>query len=280
MQENKMRWPNGAKVGVCFTFDVDGPTVFWTKAQQNPQWGNSVNVSMGEFGPNVGVGRILRLLKKYDIKGAFFPPGEIIEKYPDIIQQCSDEGHEMSFHSMNHLSPRKQTYDEQKADFEKGLELFEKRFKKRPYGYRCPAGEYDDKTWEFLDMFDFEYESTMMGTDYPYIKKLKKNDIIIMPFHWSTDDWPHVGWNMYPKFDYQGNLQSQEVVYDIWKGEFDGMYALDEGCLYDLTMHPQLTGRPRMIMILERLIRYIKSFPDVWIATPIELARAARKVLS
>ena len=119
----------------------------------------------------------------------------------------------------------------------------------------------------------------MMGTDFPYLKKLKKNNII-MPFHWTLDDWPHVGWNVYPKFDYQGNLRSQETIFEIWKGEFDAEYALDEDCLFDLTMHPQLTGRARMIMMFDRLNQYIKGFPDAWIATPIELARAAQKALS
>jgi hypothetical protein len=88
------------------------------------------------------------------------------------------------------------------------------------------------------------------------------------------DDWVHFGWNMYSRFDYQANLESQEKVLEIWKGEFDGMYALDEGCLYNMINHARLIGRPSRILLLERIIRYIRQFPDVRIATPIELARA------
>ena len=274
-----MKWPNDIKVGVCFTFDVDGPTVFRSKAKVDPRWANPAAVSLGEFGPNVGVGRILRLLRKYEIKGAFFPPGAIINEYPDVMKQIADDGHELGFHSLNHMSPTLLTYEEQKEDFDKGLEIFEKLFKKRPYGYRCPAGEYDAKTWELLDSYDFVYESTMMGTDYPYIQKMKKNSIVVLPVHWMLDDWVYFGWNMYPKFDYQANLQSQDTVYEIWKGEFDGMYALDEGCLYNMINHPQLIGRASRILLLERLIRYIRQFPNVWIATPIELAGATLKAL-
>ena len=274
-----MRWPKGIKVAVCITFDVDGPTVFRAKAKGNPKWGNPVAVSLGEFGPNVGVPRILKLLKKYDIKGAFFPPGAIIEEYPDIIRRVADEGHELGFHSINHVSPTLLTYEEQKEDFDKGLEIFEKMFRKRPLGYRCPAGEYDDKTWELLDDYGFLYDSTMMGADYPYLKKIRKNSIVILPIHWMFSDWVHFGWNMYPKFDYQANLQSQEAVYEIWKGEFDGMYALDEGCVYILVCHPQLIGRASRILMLERLIQYIRQFPDVWIAPPVEVARVVQKVL-
>jgi len=274
-----MKWPNGIKCGVCFTFDVDGPLVWRSKVKVNPKFGNPVCISLGEFGPKVGVPRILKLLKKYDIKACFFIPGDTIERYPDMVKQVCDEGHEIGFHSYIHVNPADLTYEQQKEDFEKGLELFHKVFKTQPYGYRSPAADMDDKTWEFLDKFDFVYDSSMMGADFPYLKKMKKNKIVVLPMHWMLDDWVHFGWNMYPSFPYQGNLQSQETVYEIWKAEFDGMYDLDEGCVYILCMHPQLIGRASRIKMLECLIQHIKQFSSVWIAKPIELAREVQKVL-
>ena len=274
-----MKWPNDIKVGVSFTFDVDGPLIWRSKVRINPKFGNPVCVSLGEFGPVVGVPRILKLLKKYDIKACFFIPGGTIEEYPDTTRQVFDEGHEIGFHSYNHVNPADLTYEQQKEDFEKGFELFQKVFKTRPYGYRSPAADMSDSTWDLLDEFGFVYDSTMMGTDYPYIKKMKKNNIVVLPMHWMLDDWPHFGWNMYPSFPYQANIHSQEAVYEIWEGEFDGMYDLDEGCVYMLCMHPQLIGRGSRIKMLERLIQHIRQFSGVWIAKPIELAREAQKVL-
>jgi hypothetical protein len=137
-----------------------------------------------------------------------------------------------------------------------------------------------DKTWQLLDEFDFIYDSTMMGTDYPYIKKMKRNNIVVLPMYWILDDWPHFGWNMYPNFPYQANIHSQEAVYEMWKGEFDGMYAVDEGCVYTLCMHPQLIGRASRILMLEKLIQHMKQFPGVWISKPLDLAKEAQKVLS
>jgi peptidoglycan/xylan/chitin deacetylase (PgdA/CDA1 family) len=276
----EMRWPDGIKVGVCFTFDVDGPLLWRSKVRVNPKFGNPVCLSLGEFGPVVGVPRILKLLKKYDLKACFFLPGGTIEEYPDMVRHVFDEGHEIGFHSYAHVNPADLTYEQEKEDFEKGLDLFQKVFKMRPYGYRSPAADMGDKTWQLLDEFDFVYDSTMMGTDYPYIRKMKKNNIVVLPMHWMLDDWVHFGWNMYPSFPYQANLQSQEAVYEIWKGEFDGMYDLDEGCVYTLCMHPQLIGRTSRIKLLERLIQYMRQFPWVWIAKPIDLARAAQKVLA
>jgi len=274
-----MRWPDGIKVGVCFTFDVDGPLIWRSKIRVNPKFGNPVCVSIGEFGPVVGVPRILKLLKKYDLKACFFIPGGTIEEYPEMCRQVVEEGHEIGFHSYGHVNPSELSYEQEREDFEKGLELFQKVFKVRPYGYRCPAADMGDKTWQLLDEFDFVYDSTMMGTDYPYIKKMKKNNIIVLPMYWTLDDWAHFGWNMYPNFPYQGNIHSQEAVYEIWRGEFDGMYAMDEGCVYTLCMHPQLIGRASRVLMLEKLIQHMKQFPGVWITKPIDLARAAQKAL-
>jgi peptidoglycan/xylan/chitin deacetylase (PgdA/CDA1 family) len=52
---------------------------------------------MGEFGPVVGVPRILNLLRKYDIKGCFFIPGETMVEFPDVAPRIFDEGHEIGF---------------------------------------------------------------------------------------------------------------------------------------------------------------------------------------
>lgn len=274
-----MKWPNNNRLGVSLTFDVDGPLLFRSKIKINPKFGNPVCLSLGEFGPAVGVPRILKLLSRYELKACFFIPGGIIEEYPDMAKEIFDQGHEIGFHSMKHINPADLTYVQEKEDFEKGLELFEKTFKTRPYGYRSPAAEMSDKTWQLLDEFDFLYDSTMMGTDYPYLKKMKKNNIVVLPMHWMLDDWVHFGWNMYPSFPYQANLQSQETVYEIWKGEFDGMYDLDEGCVYTLCMHPQLIGRASRIAMLERLIRHMKQFPGVWMTNAYELAIQAKKIL-
>jgi len=274
-----MRWPDRIKLGVCFTFDVDGPLVWRSKIRVDPKFGNPVCLSLGEFGPNVGVPRILRLLNRYNIKATFFIPGGTMEDYPDMVKKVFDEGHEIAFHSYSHINPVDLTYEELKEDFDKGLELYHKFFKTRPYGYRSPAAAMDDKTWGLLDEYDFLYDSTMMGADFPYIREMKKNKIIVLPMHWMLDDWPHFGWNMYPSFPYQANLQSQETVYQIWKGEFEGMYDLDEGCVYSLCTHPQLIGRASRINMLERLIRHIREFPGAWITTSIELAREAKKAL-
>jgi hypothetical protein len=67
-------------------------------------------------------------------------------------------------------------------------------------------------------------------------------------------------------------------VYEIYKTEFDKAY--DEGTMFLLTMHPQITGHRSHITILERLIAYMKTKPGVWFATHEQIARASAAQLT
>src|SRR5258707_844357 len=62
-------WPKGAKVAVALSFDMDAETGFLRSAQLSPQ-----PLSRGEYGPRVGVPRILALLEKNNIPVTFFVP--------------------------------------------------------------------------------------------------------------------------------------------------------------------------------------------------------------
>ena len=70
---------------------------------------------------------------------------------------------------------------------------------------------------------------------------------------------------------------SPNSVLEIFKSEFDG--AFKEGGLFLLTLHPHISGHRSRIVILEELIDYIKSFPDVWFATHSEIAQFCKEQL-
>ncbi len=45
-----MQWPNGNKVGVTFTFDVDGPLIWKSKVRHGNYWMNSTLSTILPFG--------------------------------------------------------------------------------------------------------------------------------------------------------------------------------------------------------------------------------------
>ena len=65
-------------------------------------------------------------------------------------------------------------------------------------------------------------------------------------------------------------MSNPEAVDGTWAAEFAGLYRY--GRAYPLTMHPQYIGRPGRLLMLERLIEYIKTFPNVEFMRAIDVA--------
>ncbi len=50
----------------------------------------------------IGHYKLLNLLSKYKIKGTFFLLGEMMEEFPELVQELKDEGHELACHTYSH----------------------------------------------------------------------------------------------------------------------------------------------------------------------------------
>jgi peptidoglycan/xylan/chitin deacetylase (PgdA/CDA1 family) len=268
-------WKNGAKCAVCLTFDCDGD-ISWknimrrTGAVKEGDEYNPVVLSMGEYGLNVAIPRILRFLENRDIRGCFYVPGLLAEQRPELVKEIDRKGMEIGHHGYAHLNPSRLDERGEREEMEKGLMALEGVIGRRPRGYRAPAFDISSRTLDILVEEGFLYESNMMAWEVPYFHERKGGRIVEIPFHWLTMDWTYFAFNFFPPLEYQSGIASQEAVYQIWSEEFEGMW--EEGALFTLVMHPQAIGRPSRMRMLARLIELMKRKGDVWIATPLEIA--------
>ena len=53
------------------------------------------DIQRGIFATEVGIPRLLRLFKKYDLRTSFFIPGHSLETFPDQMRMIVDGGHEV-----------------------------------------------------------------------------------------------------------------------------------------------------------------------------------------
>lgn len=79
------------------TFDYDAESC---EARMFPN--KPVKLSKGQFGPRVGLPRVLDLLDKYGIRSTFFVPGWTAEKYPESVKEIVRQGHEVAAHGYMH----------------------------------------------------------------------------------------------------------------------------------------------------------------------------------
>ena len=68
-----MKWPEGKRSAVMFTFDVDGDTT-WENGNRGLPNGEKYikSLSVGQYGPKRCVERILDKLEQYAVRATFF----------------------------------------------------------------------------------------------------------------------------------------------------------------------------------------------------------------
>ena len=266
---------NGAdEFPVLLTFDLDAE-LLWT-ARDSKNWNRPIALSQGSYGHRVGVDRILNLLGKYGLHVTFFVPGMIIERNGDLVRRIVDAGHEIAHHSYSHRWVESLTYEEEREEFEKTIDLIANLTGRKPLGWRSPAAEFSAHTMDLLLEYGFLYSSNFFDRDEPYkhIVNGRKTELIEFPFAWVLDDAPFFLYSI----QLTGRvMMPPSFVLEHWMAEFETLYA-EKKC-FVLAMHPQIIGRPSRITLLENLIRNIKEHENVCFARCDEVALALRDKL-
>lgn len=250
-------WKDGVQCVVNIGFDVDGVSS-WL-GRDGDFANRPVAMTMGEYGPRVGVPRILALLDEYGIKGSFFVPGHTAENHPHIVPDLVARGHEVGHHGYIHERPAGLAEGEERRVLEKGMEILESQSGIRVTGYRSPSWDISPRTLDLLVEYGFTYDSSLMDDDAPYVHDVGGTRLAELPVQWHLDDFPF--WGYAPVAGVRGPLSSPEAVTHTWISEFDTLYR--EGRCYILTLHPQVSGHPSRLLCLERTIQHIISHPNV-----------------
>lgn len=266
------------KFQVMLTFDVDGETL-WTSKDADKDGKNRMRPSMlslGTYGAEVAVPRILRLLERYDIKATFFIPGETACLHPDMVVNIYEKGHEIGNHGYSHTCPDTfETYEEEIKEYEDANNVIKELTGEMPKGFRAPSWEYSVNTFDIVKKMGFVYDSTMMGKDsLDYLKVSGEGSgIVEIPINWSLDDAPF--WLLSGQ-DWGAPMTSPATVYDIWKDEFEYLYDESFDNVFTLTCHPQLIGRPARMKMYERLVDFLAEHDDVEFVRCIDAAEKYR----
>lgn len=271
---DQILWPGGAKCAVNFGMDVDAELI-WHNMSRGERNGEKFlrSLSNGKYGPKRCLPRILDLYREYGIHATFFVPGWTAENYPDLLEQLLREGHEIAHHGYLHECFTGRTEAEQEEILGRCREIFRKQTGIAGDGFRAPSSDWDERTASILHRMGFSYTSTMRGDDRPYRTVLNgvETDLIEIPSTVDLDDYSYTVYSMLPKepagldriAGYGHHLENQIR-------EFEGCYRF--GLSYDLMLHPQISGGPGRIVMLEKLIRHILDKGDVWIATCQQIA--------
>ena len=261
-------WPGGARCAVALSFDSDHET------NELREGGESIGrLSQGQYGNRQGVPRILEILKRQDVKASFYVPAVTALLYPDEQRRVVAEGHEVGIHGWIHERNSDLPYANERELQFRSADVLEKVTGARPVGIRTPSWDFSPNTLSITREMGLLYDSSLMADVDCYELELngEPTGVVELPVEWIRDDAVYFNMN---RFAALRPYTPPEAVFDIFKREFDAAYR--EGGIFQLTMHPHISGYRSRIWILDELIHHMRSNAGVWFATHAEIAGYAK----
>lgn len=247
------------------------------------------DISRGLFAGEVGSPRLLKLFERMNIKTTWFIPGHSIETFPVQMQAVADAGHEIGIHGYSHENPIAMTPAQEEAVLDKCIALVEKLSGRRPTGYVAPWWEFSKVTNELLVKKGIKYDHSLMHNDFhPYyvrvgdswtpidygkkpaewmvpLQRGTETDLIEIPANWYLDDLPPM--MFIKKSPNSHGFVNPRDIEQMWRDQFDWVYRECDYAVFPITIHPDVAGRPQVLLMLERLFAYIQSHPGVRFVT-------------
>jgi peptidoglycan/xylan/chitin deacetylase (PgdA/CDA1 family) len=264
-------WLGESAALAILSFDVDAETPILVEGRRYAA--SPMVMSHQAYGPLIAVPRLLALLADHSLPATFFVPGVVAERYPDAVERIAAAGHEIGHHGHTHHSPLRMDEAAERRDLERALQALD-RVGVRLDGYRAPSWEPSPRTFPLLAEYGLSYDSSLMDDDKPYVLEAGPGTLVELPPHWSLDDWNQYMYLPDPRSG-PGTVHPPGRALELWRAELDGMRR--HGCLFVLTMHPFLTGRPGRVEALRALIEHALECGDVEFVSCRDAAERARE---
>ena len=261
-------WPGGARCAVALSFDSDHET------NELREGGESIGrLSQGQYGNRQGVPRILEILARRGAKASFFVPAVTALLYPDEQRRVVAEGHEVAIHGWIHERNSELPLEAERDLQMRSADTLEKVTGRRPVGIRTPSWDFSPNTLAITKAMGLVYDSSLMADVdcYELLMDGKETGVVELPVEWIRDDAVYFNMN---RFAALRPYTPPVDVFDIFRREFDAAYR--EGGVFQLTMHPHITGYRSRVWILDELIGHIRAHEGIWFATHAEVAAYAR----
>jgi peptidoglycan/xylan/chitin deacetylase (PgdA/CDA1 family) len=282
-------------IKVCFGVDIDA-VAGWLGSYGGED--SPADIQRGMFAGDVGIPRLLDLFKKFEIPATFFSPGHSIETFPRSMERIVEAGHEIGAHGYSHENPIAMTAQQEEDVLNKSIELIEGLTGSKPKGYIAPWCELSPVTIDLLLKNGFTYDHSQafhdflpfyartgdtwtkidyLGNARDWMKPLVRGreiDLVEINFSWYIDDLPPM---MFIKAspNSHGFVNPRDIE-QMWTDQFDWVYREYEYGIFPITIHPDVSGRPHVLLMLERLIGHIQQHSGATFCTFQEVANDFR----
>jgi peptidoglycan-N-acetylglucosamine deacetylase len=266
MSKRPFAWPNGKRIAVTMTAMLET----WSEGKPPPYGVQATplkpgtidhgGIAWGSYGGKVGVWRIIELMSRNGMRGTFCVNARCAELYPEAVAQIVKSGHDVAGHGyvqdqlLAYMTP-----EEERATIRRCLDLLEKVSGQRPAGWLSPVLAYTEYTRRFLIEEKLLWHGDGRDSDLPTVIETSGGSIVHVPASDFTDN--------------RVLRASPMDLWDVYKETFDYLYWNEPPALLALSVHCHFGGRPLISAVMEKILRYMAQYPDVWFASYGAIAR-------
>jgi hypothetical protein len=102
------------------------------------------------------------------------------------------------------------------------------------------------------------------------LKRGQETGLIEIPASWYLDDLPPM--MFIKKSPNSHGFVNPRDIEEMWRDQFDWVYRECDYAVFPMTIHPDVSGRPHVLAMLERLYHYMAGHPGVKFVTMNEMA--------
>ena len=277
MTERAFTWPNHARVafvvGIAFeAWDRTKPSR--GGALQSPLPATALckrdysTETFREFGPKVGLKRLLDICDKYGLKVSLPVNGLTCEYYPELVKECHRRGHELVAHGWDQGEYLYMlTREQERENIRKTVEAITKITGEKPTGWSSPGVRSTDNTLGLIAETGLLYHCDFHDDEMPYPIKAGEKTIIEFPHQYTINDHRMQ----------EGGTRRE--FFEKFKDEFDYRYKIGRKnpTMMNVITHAYLISRIPLIDTFEKIIAYAKGHKQVWLARRGDVAAWARK---
>ena len=273
----KFSWPNNARLALTLAvnyeagaersvvFGDQGPETFGEfPAYGAPPRRDLAIESIFEYESRVAIWRLLRLFDKHGVKVTFFVTAKTLEANLEAGKVIVEKGHEICSHGYRWIEHFTLNRDEERDHIQKATALIKDLTGQRPLGWYCR--EPSENTIELLvEEGGYLYDSDIYNDDLPYYVHVKGKNFLLIPYTPDINDFHF----------FSNRFSTSNQFYEYMKDSFDTLYneGKENPKLMNVGIHVRISGRPGRTAALDRFLRYVKEFPNIWIARRIDIAR-------
>jgi peptidoglycan/xylan/chitin deacetylase (PgdA/CDA1 family) len=266
MSKRPFAWPDGKRIAVTMTAMLET----WSEGKPPPYGVQATalkpgtidhgGIAWGSYGGKVGVWRIIELMRRNGMRGTFCVNARCAELYPEAVAQIVKSGHDVAGHGyVQDQLLAYMTSDEERATIRGCLDILEKVSGQRPVGWLSPVLAYTEHTRRILIEEKLLWHGDGRDSDLPNVVETSGGSIVHIPASDFTDN--------------RVLRASPMDLWDVYKETFDYLYWREPPALLALSMHCHFGGRPLVSAIMEKILKYMAQYPDVWFASYGEIAR-------